>query len=60
MAADLLTVREAAELANCSTRIIYRALDMNELPGYKLSPRNTRIAATDLREWITRRQYHDQ
>ena len=45
----LIRVREAAELLECSTQIVYRLVWSGELPAVKVSPKALRLEERDVR-----------
>ena len=48
----LLTVPQAAALANCSDETIRRAMSAHTLAAVRFGSRNWRIKPADLRGWI--------
>ena len=48
----LLTIRQAAERLNVSTKTIYRRIEDKSLPVVKLSPKDYRIDERDLEAYI--------
>ncbi|EAZ83041.1 helix-turn-helix domain-containing protein [Algoriphagus machipongonensis] len=47
-AKDILTVKDAAQLLNCSIRTIYRLIDSGRIKGVNLSERMTRIKRSEI------------
>jgi excisionase family DNA binding protein len=52
----LLTVAQAAEALNVSTKTVYRAIAAGELPVSRLG-RAIRIALSDLEAYVNRRRF---
>ena len=51
-----LSVREAAKFLSVDRKMIYRLIEQDKLPAYRLSERVIRINEDDLVAWIKKRK----
>lgn len=51
-----LTVRDAASFLSVDRKTIYKLIEEDKLPAYRLSERNIRIDENDLVAWIKKRK----
>lgn len=51
-----LSVRDAASMLSVDRKTIYKLIEEDRLPAYRLSERNIRIDEDDLVAWIRKRK----
>ena len=51
-----LSVREAAKILSVDRKMVYRLIEMDKLPAYRISDRVIRISEDDLGAWIKKRK----
>ncbi|MBB2147378.1 helix-turn-helix domain-containing protein [Pedobacter sp. LMG 31462] len=59
VAAEFLTVREAARLLNISIRSIYNIIQTGRIKALRLTPRKTLIKRVDIDQMLVLSEYHE-
>lgn len=52
----MYTVKEAAKLMSIDRKMVYKMIEEDKLPAYRLSERNIRIKENDLERWLDKRK----
>lgn len=52
----LLTVRDAAKLLSVDRKTIYKLIEEDKFPAYRISERNIRIDEDGLMAWLKKRK----
>lgn len=53
---QMYTVLEVAKLLNVPRKLVYKLIEEDKLPAFRLSERNIRIKEEDLEKWIDKRK----